>query len=156
MIQGLVWAPLSSIVNINDGAGTYLSGPPLFNFFPKLYKKVKRRGVLEGLKTVRKVLSDCEFKYDKKNIKLNRAGQILTFHGGEQVHCGVSTNYKCSFSGDLLSERVVIFLPLVPTKFLQQLRKVELVDTETPWGLQKGGVQECQVVFVCVETGGGN
>ena len=93
-----------------------------------------------------RILSDQEKVYDRQNVPLNRAGQVLTFHPGEQVHCGVSTNYKCSLTGDVLPERVVMFVDFVPQKFYNKVRNLKLFHSEYPWGLQKGGIQTHQVI----------
>ena len=91
--RGGMWAPLSCVLSINDGVGTYLSGAPVYGLFDKFIEKKSTPDQIR--KVIDKLLSSHEKDFDVAKAPLNRAGQILTFHSGEQVHCGLSTDYKC-------------------------------------------------------------
>ena len=50
------------------------------------------------------------------------------FSPREQLHCGVSTDYKCQLTGDLFPHRVVLFLFLVPKYFIKLTQKLLLFN----------------------------
>lgn len=138
---GNKWAPLSCVISLNDGPGTFLGGAPVFGQFDLIHKHT----VEQSKKAFTNLLDDYEKKFDENLIKISRAGQMLCFHPGEQIHCGVSTDYKCTLSGDIFPDRVVLFLFLVPSRFIKITKKLNLFSSEYPWGLQQNRLPLSQV-----------
>ena len=139
--KGQKWAPLSVVVNLNDAAGTHLPGPPVSGIFDLVRDHSSESGVTK----LTTFLKRYEQSYDQERDVENKAGQILSFHPGEQVHCGISTNTRCSLTGGIFVGRIVLFIPVVPGKFKNKAKQCPLFSTEYPWGLQQQGITLNQV-----------
>ena len=59
-----------------------------------------------------RILSDQEKVYDRQNVPLNRAGQVLTFHPGEQVFfltvCGAVRRRLCCCTHFFAHRRMLV------------------------------------------------
>jgi hypothetical protein len=146
------WAPLSVIVNMNDGWRTFTPGAPMFG----LFNCVRRKTPKQAVTALQKIFEMWESAFREISMVKSRAGQILAFHPGEQFHCGLGSDYKCSLTGHLFTGRVVLFLSCVPHRVLDKVKDLPLFNSESPWGLQRGGITICQVdLFVCRSSGSG-
>jgi hypothetical protein len=135
--SGNLWSPLSTITNINDGVGTYVCGNPVAGIFEEVLKIVDD---FAAGNHVLKHLRQCE-KESKVVGPNNRAGQILSFHPGEQVHCGMGYDGRVDPLTPGLLMRVVLFLCFVPERFYRQIWNLNMFASEYAWGLMKYGVQ---------------
>jgi len=127
---GKKWSALSLVLSCNDGYGTYIHGPPVAGIFDFLYRSSPELGA----KAVDQILKTYENKFDFALTKTNRAGQLIGFHPGEQVHCGVGANkYQCTLTK--YDGRIVLYMQAVPQKFHARVCNLELFSAEEPWGL---------------------
>ncbi len=136
------WAPLSVLIHMNDGFKTNLAGAPLFGLFDKIRPETPG----EFVKSFTQILEMYDTLFGEAPPVVSRAGQILAFHPGEQIHQGLGSDYKCSLTGHLFTGRVMLFLSCVPQRMLAKVANLPLFNSEYPWGLQRGGITVRQVV----------
>ena len=133
-------SPLSTIINLNDGVGTYVSGDPVSGVFENL---LKIPDPLAAGKSVLNYLKQCEAKSPNPlRARRNRAGQILAFHPGEQVHAGMGCNGDEDPLVPNLHCRIMLFLCFIPARFHARAWKLKLFESEYAWGLMKAGVSD--------------
>jgi hypothetical protein len=151
--NGETWAPLSVIVNCNDGYGTLFASRPV-QVFHEVRADIRsgpQKGVTgpqRGLARINKVLSVFDLNLNKSHAKLNRAGQMVAFHPAEHVHCGVNGGgYTCSLTQ--YSSPVVLSLSLVPAKFLEEVRTFDLFTRDKPWCFNQVDINQVYLIRAC-------
>lgn len=137
------WGALSLIVNINDGAATHIAPKPLTGVFANVRRQGKDRAA-SSAKAVQKILTQYETAFPPTGRR-NRAGQMLAFHPGEQIHCGVGFDNSVDPVNPDFVGRVVLYLFLVPKSVAKTIWELSLFSAEFPWGLMRGGVKTLQV-----------
>ena len=135
-----LWSPLSTIISLNDGVGTNVSGIQSVEF-SKIYSK--NSDPLAAGKSVLNYLKQCDAKSPNPlRARRNRAGQILAFHPGEQVHAGMGFNGDEDPLVPNLHCRIMLFLCFIPARFHARAWKLKLFESEYAWGLMKAGVSD--------------
>jgi hypothetical protein len=110
--DGNKWCSTACVVHLSDALGTYLAGAPLGNMFDRVGALVAQKKHKEAAILINTVLSKKEEKFSKPGLR--RAGHMLSFHPGEQVHAGVgSGGYRCQLTG---FPRVTLYCTGVPKK----------------------------------------
>jgi hypothetical protein len=134
--NGHLWSPLSTITNMNDGVGTYLCNNPVQGIFQKVLEIEDDNAA--GIHVL-KYLKTCEKKFPPFESD-NKAGQILAFHPGEQVHCGMGYDGRVDPLVKGLLMRIMLFLCFIPQKFFKRVWNLNMFQSEYAWGLMKKGV----------------
>ena len=93
---------------MNDGVGTYVFGNPVAGIFEKVRQIPDDH---DAAQHVMNHLRDCEAKA-QFDAPRNRAGHILAFHPGEQVHCGIGHDGVEDPLTPGMNMRVMLFLCL--------------------------------------------
>ena len=84
-------------------------------------------------------MQQCEKKFLVTRTD-NRAGQIVAFHPGEQVHCGMGYDGRADPLVKNLKMRIMLFLCFIPIKYYHKLWNLSMFQSEYAWGLMKSGV----------------
>jgi hypothetical protein len=143
---GMKWSGLSVAMNCNTSYGTYLAGAPATGVFEKIAEGVKTKGVETSTRRMNTFISSYETKFDEKKIVLNRPGQCVGFHAGEQVHAGVGHNGTiCPLTNEIFCGRIILYLFFVPREVYHVVKFLPLFSTEFPWGLMEKGILDVQV-----------
>jgi hypothetical protein len=90
--SGQYWSLLSTITHMNDGVGPFFCQKPFYGVFEKVRQIMENTGnALQAGKHVLTLLQKLEHGVKPTEV-MGRAGQIYSFHPGEQVHCGMGYN----------------------------------------------------------------
>ena len=124
--NGHKWCSTAVVVHLSDSIGTYLAGPPVPNMFSNVGALVGAKEYSKASMLINRVLQAKEDKFVTPNLR--RAGHMLSFHPGEQVHAGVgSGGYRCALTK---LPRVTLYCTGVPSKVFPMMRNLSLAGAE--------------------------
>ena len=124
--EGKKWCSTAIVIHLSDSLGTYLAGPPLPHVFQRAADMVRDKQYEEAVHLINTCLAQKDAKFVTPSLR--RAGHMLSFHPGEQVHAGVgSGGYRCSLTK---LPRVTLYCTGVPKRFLPLMSNLSLAGAE--------------------------
>ena len=124
--KGEKWCPTACVTYVCDGHGIYLAGPPVPQMCDKVEQQCRNGNYGIAADMINRTLSAKEKLYE--DTELRAAGHMLSFHPGEQLHCGVgSRGYRCSLTG---LKRATLFCLAIPARYYDWLNNMGWIGTE--------------------------
>jgi hypothetical protein len=128
--HGNMWAPLSTITNINDGAATFLTPQPVHGVFAEVEKKARAKDFQGAATFVQDLLTQLSVKHQPFRTMPNRAGQVVAFHPGDQPHAGMGFDGPVEGGLNDFVGRIMLYLFFVPEEYSKEIIDHELFSAE--------------------------